>query len=209
MFKPNYIVGMVLLCLLAGRFAYAHKVIVFAYVEGDTVYCESKLAGGKKVRQGKIEVYDPKGNILLTGKTDDNGEFFFKIPKKTDLRIILNAGQGHRAEWIIQKQEMEELNQHPAQAGHTLVKKKAGNTANYSTSDDTTRSKQEPCVSAKDVQDIVDQSLDRKLKPIRKMLAESLIPGPSITDIIGGIGYIIGLVGTGAYFNYRRKSKNS
>ena len=31
--------------------------------------------------------------------------------------------------------------------------------------------------------------------------------GPAVTDILGGIGYILGLVGIGAYFNYRKKKE--
>ncbi len=31
---------------------------------------------------------------------------------------------------------------------------------------------------------------------------------PTLTDILGGIGYIIGLVGLGTFFHYRRKIKD-
>ena len=47
--------------------------------------------------------------------------------------------------------------------------------------------------------------LDKKLKPVLKMLAESRNQGPEIRDIFGGIGYILGLVGLGAYIHYRKK----
>ena len=54
----------VLLCILYGGVdsASAHRVNVFAWVEGDTIYVESKFAGGKKVTSGKIVVTDPRGN---------------------------------------------------------------------------------------------------------------------------------------------------
>ncbi|MCP4220930.1 MAG: hypothetical protein GY765_40250, partial [bacterium] len=51
--------------------AYAHKVIVFAWVDGDTIYTESKFSGGRKVKNGLIFVYGPKGKLLLEGKTDE------------------------------------------------------------------------------------------------------------------------------------------
>ena len=44
-----------------------------------------------------------------------------------------------------------------------------------------------------------------KLKPVIKMLRESTNRGPTISEILGGIGYIFGLMGVGAYFHYRRK----
>ena len=79
----------------------AHRVNLFAWVEGDIVHVESKFSGGKKVKAGKIVVQDPQGTELLAGVTDANGEFSFKVPKKIDLKIVLIAGAGHRAEWTI------------------------------------------------------------------------------------------------------------
>jgi nickel transport protein len=85
----------------------AHGVYLFAWVEGDTVYVESKFSGGKKVKAGKIIVTDPQGTELLKGTTNENGEFSFKVPKKTDLKIVLLAGVAHRAEWTIPLAEIQ------------------------------------------------------------------------------------------------------
>jgi alpha-tubulin suppressor-like RCC1 family protein len=46
----------------------------------------------------------------------------------------------------------------------------------------------------------MDAMLDAKLAPMKSMLAESQDPAPSMTEIIGGIGWIFGLVGVAAYF---------
>jgi nickel transport protein len=85
----------------------AHRVNLFAWVEGDTVYVESKFSSSRRVNKGKIIVTDPEGTQLLTGTTDENGEFSFKVPKKTELKIVLEAGTGHRAEWTIPLAEIE------------------------------------------------------------------------------------------------------
>lgn len=87
--------------------AEAHRVNLFAWVEGDNVYVESTFSGGKKVKAGKIIVTDPQGNELVKGTTDGQGNFSFKVPKKTDLKIVLIAGTGHRAEWTIPVSEIE------------------------------------------------------------------------------------------------------
>jgi nickel transport protein len=39
-----------------------------------------------------------------------------------------------------------------------------------------------------------------------QMLSDLSDPGPAIPDILGGIGYIIGLIGIGAYFKNRKKA---
>ena len=96
-------------CLLSLRIESvdAHGVSLFAWVEGDTVYVESKFSGGKKVKAGEIIVTDPQGTELVKGTTNEKGEFSFKIPKKTDLKIVLVAGAAHRAEWTISAAEFE------------------------------------------------------------------------------------------------------
>ena len=84
----------------------AHRVNLFAWVEGDRVYVESKFSGGKRVNAGTITVLDAAGTELLSGITDENGTFSFKVPKKTDLKIVLEASTGHRAEWTVAASEI-------------------------------------------------------------------------------------------------------
>ena len=163
--------------------ALAHKLMIFAWVEGDTVYIQSKFSGGKKAKGAQVLVFDKGGNQFLEGKTDDNGEFSFKAPGKTDLRIVLNASMGHKAEWKI-----------PAEDIKGVVEEGAGTPGEVAVG-----------LSKKEVKDLIDESLDRKLAPIIKMLAESLDGTPRMTEVIGGIGYIFGLVGVALYFCRRIK----
>ena len=55
--------------------AWAHKVNLFAYVEGETVYTESYFPDGKKVKKEKKEVLEANGTKILEGKTDAQGSF--------------------------------------------------------------------------------------------------------------------------------------
>jgi nickel transport protein len=170
--------------------ALAHKVMIFAWVEEDTVFTESKFSGGKKAINAPVVIFDKDGKKLLEGKTDNKGEFSFKIPKVGDLRIVLNAAMGHKAEWTVTESEIRE-------AGNIVEKKKAA----------------EPSgpiavgLSKEEVQKIVEDSLDKKLRPIVRMITESKNKGPSLTEIIGGIGYIFGLMGVALYFINRGKKR--
>ena len=172
--------------------ALAHKVMIFAWVEGDTVFTESKFSGGKKVMNAQVLVFDKGGEQLLEGKTDNKGKFSFKVPKLTDLRIVLNAAMGHKAEWTMPESEIRES------CGDLGSKK-------------TDEPSQAIAVglSKEEVKKLVEESLDRKLRPIIKMITESQSKGPSVTEIIGGIGYIFGLMGLVIYFRNRRKKMDS
>jgi nickel transport protein len=87
--------------------ALAHKVNIFAYVEGNTIYTESYFPDGAKVELGNIEVFNNAGEKLLTGTTDKEGKFSFPVPaKKEDLNIVINATMGHKNNFILKKSDM-------------------------------------------------------------------------------------------------------
>jgi len=84
----------------------AHKVNLFAYVEGNTVHTESYFPDGRPVAGGKIEVYDGEENKLLEGFTDENGFFSFEIPEVDRVQIVLHASMGHRATATLAAEEL-------------------------------------------------------------------------------------------------------
>jgi nickel transport protein len=191
---------LVLLCWsLLTPSAWAHKVNVFAWVEGDTVYTESKFSGGKMVKDGKISVLDADGTLLLEGATDDSGAFSFKVPKVADLTIVMEAGTGHRNSWKIFAAELEggdagAVGDAEAMSGEKVAKS-AGEEIPSIASD----------LSAREVEEIVARQLEEKLRPLNRMMAESRDRGPTLSDIVGGVGYILGLVGLGAYVRFRKE----
>ena len=93
--------------LLFAAPALAHKVNIFAYSEGDTIFTESYFPDGRKVQGGKVEVYDSAETKLLEGTTDEKGVFNFKPPKKDDLKIVLIATMGHKNSFLIKADEIE------------------------------------------------------------------------------------------------------
>ena len=186
----------------------AHGVYVFAWVVGDTVFVESKFSGGKKVNAGKIIVTDSRGTELLSGTTNDRGEFSFKVPKRTELKIVLLAGAGHRAEWTIPVSEIDLSDKKTAPTHEENPE--TGPLASLKSKDETEAAQKTVPLSGlteKDLQSAVEEALEKKLQPMMKMLAESKQQGPTFKDIFSGIGYIIGLVGIAAYIHSRKKSK--
>jgi nickel transport protein len=184
---------------------------VFAWVEDDTVHVESKFSGGRKPKGALIEVFDGKGKLLLKGRTNEEGQFSFKVPQKTDLNIVLTAGMGHRAEWMVPREDLQDTTA-PALQTSPGADAKASETesavaaeATAERSESPSRTPAETTVTAEDLQRAVEAALDKKLKPVLKMLTESRQSGTDIKDIFGGIGYILGLVGLATYIQYRRK----
>jgi len=56
-----------------------------------------------------------------------------------------------------------------------------------------------------DIEKAIEKALDKKLAPILRTLAEMQEQKVRPTDVLGGLGYIFGLVGVAAYFKRPRK----
>ena len=174
------------LCLVfaGASFASAHRVNIFAFVDGDAVQVECGFNRSQKVKQGTVEVFDATtGARLLQGTTDDNGVFRFPVTAELreaghDLNIRIIAG---------------EVPATPA----SLV---AGQAAPSAAAPVAAVS---GGATPAEIERIVDAALDAKLSPIKRMLAEQTEAGPNLRDIIGGIGWIFGLIGVAAYFRRR------
>ncbi len=99
------------LCLTASP-AGAHRVNIFAFVDGDAVVVECGYNRSQKVRQGTVEVFDAEsGEKLLQGLTDDKGVFRFPLSDAMlraghALRLRIIAGEGHQNEWIVEADEL-------------------------------------------------------------------------------------------------------
>jgi nickel transport protein len=185
--------------------ASAHRVNVFAWVEADTVHVESKFAGGKKVKAAKIVVMDPKGVELLAGRTNDQGEFSFTVAEPTDLRIMISAGQGHQGEWTIRAAELTDMPSKTAsQTSAENVIQSDQNDAVALKPVDNKTAVPDLAIEPNELEAIIESILDKKLKPITRMLADIRQTGPSVGDIFAGIGYIFGLVGIAAYVHSRK-----
>ncbi len=172
--------------------ASAHKVSVFAWVEGDTIQTQSKFSGGRYVNGGLIEVYGPTGDKLLEGRTDDQGRFGFTVPQRSDLKVVLSAGSGHANHWIVRA---EELGAEPASDPSPPAMPVTTGAADPAES---------PCLDQSALETLIRTQLEKELAPLRAEVAEQAW---GLRDILSGIGYILGLMGLASYLRYRKSTQ--
>jgi len=196
--------------------ALAHRVTVFAWVEGNTVYGEGKFSGGRKAQGAEVIVYDSGGKQLLRTHSDENGGFSFPIPQKTGLKIELLAGMGHKGEWTLTAEEVGAdaadtgtAAQPAAVPSESPKAASADSSAAPESENHQTRSATADMPDKAQLQEMiqksVEKSLDEKLKPLIRMLADAQQKGPGFNEIAGGIGYIFGLMGVILYFKSRKQ----
>lgn len=181
-----------IILLLFSSSAQAHKVYLFAWTEGDMIHTESYFSGNKKIQDGTIKVFDSEGKELVSGKTNEIGEFSFKIPEIADLRIVLESSMGHGAEYLFKKSEFSS-GQVPAP--EIVI--------------DTIEETENPITVVAENDKLykeIEVVLDEKLKPvIRELTKLREEKGPGVTEIVGGIGYILGIMGIIAYMKSRKE----
>ena len=199
--------------LLTFSHVQAHKVNVFAWVEGETVHVESKFSGGRKPVAATVEVYDSEDRLLLKSETDDKGKLVFKAPQKTAMRIVLIAGMGHRGEWKLSPTDFDNselpsiaTTSLPLKQGSLPAKMPANSRMEKPTHAQGPSDVATECVTSDEIRSMVEDTLDAKLKPVMKTLVDMNQKGPTMTDVFGGIGYILGLIGVAAYIRSKRRN---
>jgi nickel transport protein len=114
---------------------------------------------------------------VFEGITDDQGQFAFHATRHMDHAISVDSGDGHAASFIITAAEL------PASLPGTVVTEAAIPT---------------PVPPAEaipgDLHSAIDQSIARQIRPLREQL-DAYQQKLWWHDVIGGLGYIIGVAG--------------
>ncbi len=194
----------VLLILLTSLPGYAHKIRIFAWEEGGIITAEVKFSGGKVAQNAIITVASKQGHQeLLKGKTDSQGKFSFPIPQTArennyDLEIIVDSGDGHKNSWLLNASDYLELPENVPPPPLVAEPPPPQNLQSTQSS--------QTYINEEQLRQIIESALDKKLAPIKRSLARQQDKKPSLQDILGGIGYILGLAGIAAYFKSKREA---
>jgi len=170
----------ILFLILISTSAYAHKLNVFAFVEGDKVNVEGYFTDGILAKNAKVTVTDLAGDLLYEGRADEKGMHQFKTPGKSEMLIKIDAGLGHIATYQLGANEISE-------------KVKTASTA-------------ESTAATMNTEEL-KQAIAEAVKPLAREISE-LKSKSRMSDIVGGIGYILGILGLFAYLKFRKESQS-
>jgi len=201
MFPKRIVMGLVMVFLSGLTVtAYAHKVNVFAYVEGDQIYIQGYFSDGKTAKNSEVTIYGSDGRELTKGQTNEEGVITFPIQGKQSLRIVLNAGQGHQASYEIPLEEITGTAVVPAASdpppSSTDQSSPVGEMIAGSSGE-----------SAQVSEAMVRKAVAQGVLPLAREISE-LKERRGFSDIVGGIGFIVGLLGVFAYVKARQIKRN-
>ncbi len=212
----------------------AHRLQVFASVDGDQIQGRVYFVGGHPARGVEVELLDAEDKRVAELSSDDEGRFRVSAPAAQDYRVVAQTGDGHRAEWPIAASELEGAfrDQAPSAALAASVPSNDSSPALAISSEGPERPVRSGaclCLSAgadakRALTALIDQAIERatehrleqaleqavarQVRPLREALAEAQGQA-SFRDLLGGLGYIAGLAGLGLWWARRREQRRS
>lgn len=177
------------LCLLLSLPAQAHRLKVFAFAEGDRIDGSTYFVGGAPASGAKVEVQSSDGTVLATLNPNADGKFSFQAVSAIDHVFVSNTGDGHVARWTV---SAEELAGREAGAAHATSKSSPP------------PGDAEPAPEGTKLEAQVEQAIAQQIRPLREQLV-AYEDQVRLRDILGGIGYILGLAGLTAWWQQRRR----
>lgn len=209
--KTPVFVG-VALCVLSLD-AFAHRISVFAVVEEGVVKGSVYYSGGQAAHGVPIQVLGPAGELLLALKTDDAGEFSFTAEQRCEHTIVCETEDGHRAEYLLSAEELPEtLPLSGAAVPDSMSANAAGDEgiqnpgeAHGSPHADTPAASSSP-PAPPEIEAAVERIVSRHVGDLRKELAE-YEERIRFHSVVGGLGFILGIMGLVFYFKARARLK--
>jgi nickel transport protein len=183
----------------------AHKIRVFAWQEQDQVIAEAKFSGGRPALGVEVTVSDvANGEVLVTGSTDTSGRWTFPVPQNHQaVEVVVDGGDGHRASWALRLDT-------PALSVPPMSPAPASTAdAPREMPKDTGEALLTAPLNEAQLRELVSEVVAAELAPIKRALAESSESAPTLQDILGAIGYILGLAGIAAYLHSRKNNQGA
>jgi nickel transport protein len=177
--------------------AEAHKLKVFAAVEGDAVSGYAFFIGGGRAKGTSWTAKDATGTVIAEGKTDDEGRYRFTPPPPvtSDVTITVNTQEGHIAFAVIAPSRFGGS----AAAGTTVTAPTAVSAAPAASP---SQGSSQP-VSDERIAALVETAVQRQVEPLLERI-EQMDDRLRFTDVLSGIFLIIGLAGIGLWIKARK-----
>lgn len=184
------------LCLTATPL-HAHDLHVFAQVEGTTIRGKAYFRGGSPARNVEVIDRDPNGNELGRAMTDEQGKFSLEARVRCDHKLMVDLGDGHGDASVVFARDL------PASLP---VGDSVGQVSNLPTSESPASPPSSPENAAPgDPLATQIEQLHRDVQGLREQL-DGYEKTTRFRDILGGIGFIVGVTGV-AYYVLARKRK--
>lgn len=216
-----FLLVLMLICGWNAAPALAHRLQVFALANGDQIEGSAYFAGGGAASGVEVSVADASGQVLAELSPGADGRFSYRVDAPTDHVVVVRSADGHQAEWIVRAAELAPAFAVASSDKPTTALSVGMDAAHPAPSDDALPAPSElaprmtiPPHQNADAAALGQPGIDpaltaalelavaRQLRPLREELAAARATA-SMRDVLGGIGYILGLAGIALWWRAR------
>ncbi len=168
----------IVVSLLSIQPALAHKLKVFATIEGEAVTGYAFFIGGGRARGAKWNAVEGDDTPLGEGRTDAEGRFILVPPQPVtaDIRVTIDTEEGHIASATLPVTRFGGVAAEPSEAETPTVAKK------------------EAAPASEETALLVEAAVQRQVEPLLERI-EAMDSRLRYTDMMSGLFLIAGLAG--------------
>lgn len=166
----------------------AHELSLFVAAEGNQIQGSVRHVGSGPAAGVSVRVLDPQRRVLAELISDDAGRFRYTARERVDHRLVAATGEGHAAQAILFAEEL------PAALSRAPGADSAAVAAPPLSADSATSAELEA---------MVERAMARQVRPLREEL-RAAEERARVSDLLGGIGYIVGIAGLALWWHARR-----
>ena len=195
--RATFPLALALAWLLGASPAAAHSVHVFAEGAGSVIRGKVYFRGGSPTVDAQVTAFGPDGRKLGQTRTDAQGAFTLPATIRCDHRLLVATADGHGAEFRVAAEELSTELPSPG------AEDEPGNHGKPQQTSSATPAEVPPPHS--ETAPMADElaALRGQISSLRAQLLE-YERRTRLRDVLGGIGYILGLAGIGFYVTARR-----
>ncbi len=213
-----------LIYFLLFSITFAHKINAFYDIEDGKIIISSYFSDGKPTKNAKVKIIDESnGKVVIKGKTNEKGEFICKLLPPSNYKVIVEGELGHRAVTEILKEDiLDSLEENISENQNNLsnmnkfnITKIKSNMSNNSKENVYSKSFNINIITNN--QNVILQKLSKLEEDLKKVKLqnkyikrkflelEENLSKPNLINILGGIGWILGIFGGIALVACKRK----
>jgi len=178
------LLGLIVAALILATPAHAHRLKLFATLEGGVISGYAFFVGSGRAHGAAISVKDASGQEVATLTTDEAGAYSFKTPVPQTYSLTATTGDGHVADATVEG----------ARFGTAVATKDE---------DEAEVASPASAITQAQIERAVDAAVARQIRPLLEAY-EAAEGRTRFNDIMGGIGMIMGLAGLALWGSARR-----
>ncbi len=190
--------------------AFAHTMYLFAEADGATIRGEAYFRGGTPVRNATVTAFDPAGEEIGQAQTDEQGVLTLEARFRCDHRLCVQTADGHGAEFLLQGNQLPADLPLRGEAPNSSENCGTGSEKRPPTAADEPGETPEAANDSEQLESIlrrIDQ-LQERLSAYQNEIRQEQ-QRTRFRDLLGGIGWILGIAGIAFYLHALRRGQSS